>query len=122
MFHYSSKPPLPKSAEDNSTRASGSNPTGAGTPSGDDNAAREEATTRQENHSITLNPNSITLGIVPARIRAKGGKKVIEGYAFLDNGSTGTIGHDDLFDAIDADGRQSLLEVETVHGKSKGKS
>jgi hypothetical protein len=66
-----------------STSALPSSSSGASAPNG--------AGMKMQSTHILLNPSPISLGILPVRTNAEGGKKSVEGYAFIDNGSTGTI-------------------------------
>jgi hypothetical protein len=66
-----------------------------------------------------LNPRPISLGILPVRISAKGGKRSVEGYAFLDNGSTGTIFLECLVDQLDADATPTILNCETMNAATR---
>jgi hypothetical protein len=63
---------------------------------------------------ILLSPSPISFGISPVRISAKGGKRLVERYAFLDNGSTGTIFLESLVDQLDADAIPTILNCETM--------
>jgi hypothetical protein len=68
---------------------------------------------------ILLNPSPISLGILPVRISAKGGKRSVEGYAFLDNGSTGTIFLESLVDQLDADATPTILNCEMMNATTR---
>jgi hypothetical protein len=62
---------------------------------------------------ILLNPSPMSLGILQVRISARGGKRSVEGYAFLDNGSTGTVFLESLVDQLDA--TPTILNCETMN-------
>jgi hypothetical protein len=63
---------------------------------------------------ILLNPSPISLEILPVRISAKGGKRLVEGYAFLDNGSTGNVFLESLVDQLDANATLTILNCERM--------
>ena len=88
----------------------GTGSTGAGGPSGAGAVIRSA--------HILLNPNPISLGILPVRIKAKGGKQSVEGYAFLDNGSTGTVFLESLVDQLGAEATPTILNCETMNAKT----
>ena len=85
----------------------GASATGAG-------ATGAGATKKQFAH-ILLDPSPMSLGILPVRISAKGGKKSVEGYAFLDKGPTGTVFLESLVDQLDVGTTPAILNCETMN-------
>ena len=66
-----------------------------------------------------MNPSPISLGILPVRISAKGGKRLVEGYAFLDNGSTGTVFLESLVDRLGVRATLAILSCDTINATTR---
>ena len=119
LFHYTqAKSSSPESTElkpsgtgSLSSSRSGSQPSGASLANG--------AGASIQTAHILLNPNPICLGILPVRIKAKGGKRSVEGYAFLDNGSTGTVFLESLVDQLGAEATPTILNCETMNATTR---
>jgi hypothetical protein len=102
--HSESKP---LSVPDSSSGSKGgSQLTGAGTSHG--------AGAKMTSAHILLNPNPICLGILTVKIKAKGGTRSVEGYAYLDIGSSGTVFLESLV-KLGAEATPTILNCETMN-------
>ena len=58
------------------------------------------------------------LAIVPVNVRAKGKKKIVQTYAFLDPGSNTTFCTNKLIECLGATGRKATLSLTTMKSDS----
>ena len=61
----------------------------------------------------------VCLGIIPVKVRGKGGGKVIETYALLDNGSEVTLCHERLVKELGLDGQRFEFTLTGITGSKK---
>ena len=61
----------------------------------------------------------VCLGIIPVKVRGKGGSKVIETYALLNNGSEVTLCHEQLVKELGLDGQRFEFTLTGMTGSEK---
>ena len=86
----------------------------------------EDKSKTKEEHPRVINGSTglqdsesrIFHAILPVRVKHKNSNKVIETYAFYDNGSDGCFLTESLKDELCLSGVETTLRLETMHGKS----
>ena len=61
----------------------------------------------------------ICLGVLPVKVKAKGGTRIVETYALLDSGSEVTLCKEQLFSELGTQGSKCSYELQGVTGSSK---
>jgi hypothetical protein len=69
---------------------------------------------RASTTSCSKNTSMTGLAVVPVKVRAKGGNKMVETYAFLDNGSNTTFCTERLINQLGLEGTKSTLSLTTL--------
>ena len=67
-------------------------------------------------HSVTLKDARVFHAVLPVVVSAKDSGHRVMTYCFLDNGSNGCFMSDDLYKQLQVKGRESVLQLNTMHG------
>lgn len=70
-------------------------------------------------HKEQIQASATSLAILPVKVKAKGSNRMVQMYAFLDNGSNASFCSEKLAKELNLNGKRTMLSLTTIEEDSK---
>ena len=70
-------------------------------------------------HNEQIQASATSLAILPFKVKAKGSNRMVQMYAFLDNGSNASFCSEKLAKELNLNGKRTMLSLTTIEEDSK---